>query len=308
MKIVFMGTPDFSVPCLKRLIADGHEVAGVFTQPDKPKGRGYELCPPPVKVCANENNIPVFQPESMRDGAAIKILKDLSPELIIVIAYGKILPPGILFLPKYNSINIHASLLPKYRGAAPIQWSILNGETETGVTSMLMDEGIDTGDMLLSQSVKITENMTAGELHDKLSVMGAEVMSKTINALIKGELKGEKQDDEKSCYSPMLTKELCPIDFNKPAAEIHNQVRGLSPWPVATAQLDGKKVKIHKTKLSEKTGLNPGEIVSAGNSIAVACGDKKCIEILELQLEGKKRMCAKDFLLGHTINCGDYFM
>lgn len=307
MKIVFMGTPDFAVPCLERLVSDGHEVVGVFTQPDKPKGRGYELCPPPVKVCANDNNIPVFQPKSMRDGESLKILEKLSPELTIVTAYGKILPPEILYLPKYNSINIHASLLPKYRGSAPIQWSILNGENETGITSMLMDEGIDTGDMLLSQPVKITENMTAGELHDELSKVGAEVMSKTIKSLQNGELKSVKQDNEKSCYAPMLSKELCPIDFNRTAQEVHNQVRGLSPWPVATAMLGGKKVKIHKTKLSDKAGSKPGEIVYVNGSVVVSCGDKKCIEILELQLEGKKRMCAKDFLLGHTISCGEYF-
>lgn len=307
MKIVFMGTPDFAVPCLKRLISDGHDVIGVFTQPDKPKGRGYELSSPPVKVCAIENNIPVFQPKSMRDGEALKILEKLNPELIIVVAYGKILPPEILFLPKHNSINIHASLLPKYRGSAPIQWCILNGESETGVTSMLMDEGLDTGDMLLSQTVKITEDMTAGELHDELSVIGAEIMSRTIKALQNGELKSEKQDNNKTCYSPMLSKELCPIDFNRSAKEIHNQVRGLSPWPVATAQLNGKKVKIHKTKLSDISGGDSGEVVAGNGSIVVSCGDKKCIEILELQLEGKKRMCAKDFLLGHTINCGEYF-
>lgn len=307
MKIVFMGTPDFAVPCLKRLISDGHDVIGVFTQPDKPKGRGYELSSPPVKVCAIENNIPVFQPKSMRDGEALKILEKLNPELIIVVAYGKILPPEILFLPKHNSINIHASLLPKYRGSAPIQWCILNGESETGVTSMLMDEGLDTGDMLLSQTVKIAEDMTAGELHDELSVIGAEIMSRTIKALQNGELKSEKQDNNKTCYSPMLSKELCPIDFNRSAKEIHNQVRGLSPWPVATAQLNGKKVKIHKTKLSDISGGDSGEVVAGNDSIVVSCGDKKCIEILELQLEGKKRMCAKDFLLGHTINCGEYF-
>lgn len=307
MRIVFMGTPDFSVPCLQRLVSDGHEVVGVFTQSDKPKGRGYELCPPPVKVCAEKNNIPVFQPKSMRDGEALEILKKLNPELTIVTAYGKILPSEVLFFPKHHSINIHASLLPKYRGAAPIQWSILNGETETGVTSMLMDEGIDTGDMLLSRKVTITEDMTAGELHDILSAMGADIMSETINALISGELKPEKQDDAKSCYSPMLSKELCPIDFNKSANEVHNQVRGLSPWPTATAILGGKKVKIHKTKLSEKTGLNAGEIVSADSVITVSCGDKRCVEILELQLEGKKRMYTKDFLLGHTVKSGEYF-
>lgn len=179
-----MGTPDFAVPCLKRLVDDGNEVVGVFTQPDKPKGRGYTLTPPPVKVFAEENGIPVFQPKSMRDGEALEILKRLNPELNVVTAYGKILPPEILYLPKFCSINIHASLLPKYRGAAPIQWCILNGEKETGVTSMLMNEGLDTGDMLISEKLPIDENMTAGELHDKLSLLGADVLSKTIRALL----------------------------------------------------------------------------------------------------------------------------
>ncbi|MEG1835240.1 MAG: methionyl-tRNA formyltransferase [Oscillospiraceae bacterium] len=308
MKIVFMGTPEFSVPCLQRLIDEKYDVVGVFTQPDKPKGRGYELSPPAVKVCALANDIAVFQPKSMKDGEALKILKELEPELIVVIAYGKILPADILYFPKYGSINIHASLLPKYRGAAPIQWAVINGEQKSGVTSMQMNEGIDTGDMLLKAEIPIDINMTAGELHDALSKIGADVMQDTIKAIIENRLNPIKQNDNISTYSPMLSKELCPIDFNKSALEIHNKVRGLSPWPVATATLDGKKVKIHKTGLSKIiTEKSAGTIISNDDKLTVACGDKKCVDILELQLEGKKRMNVKDFLLGHKISLDTKF-
>lgn len=305
MRIVFMGTPEFSVPCLERLVSDGEEVVGVFTQPDKPKGRGYEMAFSPVKECAIKHNIPVFQPKSMKTGEALEILKQLNPDLSIVVAYGKILPADVLYAPKYNSINIHASLLPRYRGSAPIQWCVINGEKESGVTSMLMDEGIDTGDMLIKDSVEITENMTAGELHDKLSELGAEVLSKTVKALKNGELKPVKQNDDESCYAPMLTKELCPVDFTKSAQEVHNSIRGLSPWPVATAVLDGKKVKIHASVLSQFTAqAQAGEIVRADGALTVMCGDGKCIDITEIQLEGKKKMSVKDFLLGHKVEIG----
>ncbi|MBR0541412.1 MAG: methionyl-tRNA formyltransferase [Clostridia bacterium] len=305
MRIVFMGTPEFSVPCLERLVSDGEEVVGVFTQPDKPKGRGYEMAFSPVKECAIKHNIPVFQPKSMKTGEALEILKELNPDLSIVVAYGKILPADILYAPKYNSINIHASLLPRYRGSAPIQWCVINGEKESGVTSMLMDEGIDTGDMLIKDSVEITENMTAGELHDKLSELGAEVLSKTVKALKNGELKPVKQNDDESCYAPMLTKELCPVDFTKSAQEVHNSIRGLSPWPVATAVLDGKKVKIHSSVLSQFIAqAQAGEIVRADGALTVMCGDGKCIDITEIQLEGKKKMSVKDFLLGHKVEIG----
>ncbi len=304
MRIVFMGTPEFSVPCLERLISDGEEIVGVFTQPDKPKGRGYELTFSPVKECALKHGIPVFQPKSMKTGDALEILRELNPDLSVVVAYGKILPADILYAPKYNSINIHASLLPEYRGSAPIQWSILNGETKTGVTSMLMDEGIDTGDMLLKKSVEITENMTAGELHDILSVLGAEVLSDTVKALRNGELKPVKQEGD-SCYAPMLSKELCPVDFNKTACQVHNQIRGLSPWPVATAVLDGKKVKIHASVLSEmNSDAQAGTIIKAENALTVVCGDGKCVDMTEIQLEGKKKMTVKDFLLGHKVEVG----
>lgn len=307
MRIVFMGTPDFAVPCLQRLLAEGEEVVGVFTQPDKPKGRGYELTPPPVKVEAQKHNIPVFQPKSMRDGEALKIFEDLQPDLSVVVAYGKILPQEILYFPKYNSINIHASLLPNYRGAAPIQWCILNGEEKTGVTSMQMDDGIDTGDMLLKAELPITPNMTGGELHDALSALGAEVLSDTLCALKKGTLLPVPQTGE-SNYAPMLSKSLCPIDFSRSAQEIHNQVRGLSPFPTATAVLHGKRMKIHTTRLTENACTEKaGTIVSVSESIEVACGDGKTILITEVQPEGKKRMSAKAFLVGHKLQAGEAF-
>lgn len=304
MRIVFMGTPEFAVPCLQRLIADGHEVVGVFTQPDKPKGRGYTLTPPPVKAEALKHNIPVFQPKSMRGGEAVRILEELQPDLSVVVAYGKILPPEVLYLPKYHSVNIHASLLPKYRGSAPIQWCVLNGETKSGVTSMLMNEGIDTGDMLLKAETEIPLDMTAGELHDVLSQLGAQVMSDTIHALESNDLHPVPQTGE-SNYAPMLTKELCPIDFSKSAAEVHNQVRGLSPWPVATASVSGKRLKIYKTVLGGESNALPGTVVACGDQIEVACGDGRTICISELQIEGKKRMSAHDFLMGHKLSVGE---
>lgn len=307
MHIVFMGTPDFSVPCLQRLIADGEEVVGVFTQPDKPKGRGYTLTPPPVKTEALKHNIPVFQPKSMRDGEARAILEALQPDLNVVVAYGKILPPEILYFPQYHSINIHASLLPKYRGAAPIQWVILNGEEKTGVTSMQMDDGIDTGDMLLKAELPIPPNMTGGELHDALSALGAQVLSDTLKALKSGDLHPTPQIGE-SNYAPMLSKALCPIDFSHSAKAVHNQVRGLSPFPTATAVLHGKRMKIHTTRLTENACTEKaGTIVSVADGIEVACGDGKTVLITELQPEGKKRMPAKAFLVGHKLQAGEAF-
>lgn len=306
MRIVFMGTPDFAVPCLERLIKDGHSILGVFTQPDKPKGRSYVMTPPPVKVCAQEKGAQVFQPATMKDGSAYEILKKLEPELIVVVAFGKILPKDILDLPKYGCINVHGSLLPKYRGAAPIQWSVLNGDKVTGVTTMYMDVGLDTGDMLLKSETQIGENETSGELYDRLAVLGAELLSKTIDELEAGRLQREKQDDSQSCYASMLDKSMCAIDWNDSAEKIHNKVRGLSPWPIATASLKGKKVKIHKTLVAkENIKDEPGKILSL-SPFTVACGDG-AVEILELQIEGKKRMKSKDFLMGHRLSVGDKF-
>lgn len=304
MRIVFMGTPDFAVPCLERLVSDGENVVGVFSQPDKPKGRGHILTPPPVKECALTHNIPVFQPVKMKASQTVDALKELNPDLIIVVAYGKILQKEILTLPKYGCINIHASLLPKYRGAAPIQWAVLNGETVSGVTSMLMDEGLDTGDMLLKAQVEIGENDTAEDLHDKLSVLGAEVMSKTIAKLKAGELVPEKQPDGEYQYASMLSKSMCPIDWNKSAKEIHNQIRGLYSWPMATTLLDGKILKIHSSKLSDMKSDRAGEVIYNDKKLVVACGDGNAIEITKLQAEGKKAMSAESFMLGRKIDTG----
>ena len=305
MRIIFMGTPDFAVPCLKALVKSENQVVGVFTQPDKPKGRGYELAPPPVKVCATENNLEVFQPKSMRDGTALDIINSLNADLIVVVAFGKILPKEILESVKYGCINIHASLLPKLRGAAPIQWSILNGDTVTGVTAQQMDIGIDTGDILMTKEFVIPENMNAGELFDTLSDMGAEVLMDTIEAVKNGTLNPVKQDDSQSTYASMLSKELCPVDFTKPAFTVHNQIRGLYPWPVATTKIDGKTYKIHKSqKLTEKFSGNAGEVVDNNNRLVCMCGDGNCIEILEIQAEGKRKMDAASFLRGKKIEIG----
>lgn len=301
MRVVFMGTPDFAVPCLQKLIDLNYEVTGVFTQPDKPKGRHGVLTPPPVKELAVKYNIPVYQPVKMKDGTAFEMVKEANPEIIIVVAYGKILPKEILDYPKYGCINIHASLLPLLRGAAPIQWSILNGFDKTGVTSMQMDVGLDTGDMLLKEEIAITENMNAEELHDKLSVIGADVMAKTIDAAVKGELKPQKQDESKFTYASMLSKELSPIDWSKSAQEVHNHIRGLYSWPCATAKLGGKTMKIHQSILCDGKGTFPGEIVCKDKKIVVACGDGKCIEILKLQAENKKAMSSQEYLRGHII-------
>lgn len=304
MDIVFMGTPEFAVPCLQRLIDDGHNVKGVFTQPDKPKGRGHKMQFPPVKECAVNAGIPVYQLTKMRDGEALSVIEMLNPELIIVVAYGKILPKEILDFPRYGCINMHASILPRYRGAAPIQWCVINGEKESGVTAMQMDVGLDTGDMLLTKTVSIGENETAGELHDELSLLGAQVMAETIDLLLKGELIPEKQDDEKSNYAPMLTKDLCPINWNENALSIHNKVRGLSPWPVATAKLGEKTIKIHKTIISDKSNGQPGEVIVSDKKLVVSCGESTSIEIVVLQTEGKKAMKASDFLRGNPIEVG----
>ena len=243
----------------------------------------------------------------MTNQEIIEMLKEADPELCIVVAYGKILPKEILEYPEYGCINIHASLLPKLRGSAPIQWSIINGFDKTGVTSMQMDEGLDTGDMLIMRDIEIDENMTAGELHDKLSALGASVLEETIDALLKNELRPEKQNHDEFTYAPMLSKELSPVDWNASAKEIHNKIRGLSPWPSANAVLHGKKVKLHKSALTDIKGSKPGEIVEVGKRLIVCCGDLNCIEILNLQAEGKKAMSAADFMRGNQLSIGDIF-
>lgn len=305
MRIIFMGTPDFSVPCLEALANSEDQVVGVFTQPDKPKGRGYELCSPPVKECALKYNLPVFQPASMRTGEALDIINSLNADLIIVVAFGKILPKEILESVKYGCINIHASLLPRLRGSAPIQWSILNGDKVTGVTSMQMDVGVDTGDMLLKDEMEIPLDMTSEQLFDKLSQMGANLLIKTIKTLKIDELKPIKQDDSLSTHAPMISKDLCPIDFSKSALEVHNKVRGLYSWPIATTVINGKKYKIHKSAILEERFTGKiGEIVDNNNRLVIMCGDGKCIEILEIQAEGKRKTDAASFLRGHRTEIG----
>lgn len=306
MKIVFMGTPEFAIPCLERLINSNDEVIGVFTQPDKPKGRGYKLQQPPIKVLALKNKIEVFQPNSLKSSESFNIINELSPDLIIVVAYGKILPKEILKLPKYSCINVHASLLPKYRGAAPIQWSIINGEKTTGVTTMYMSEGLDTGDMLKKAEINILQNETAGQLHDKLSKMGADLLLETINDLKNNKLKPEKQNDNESSYAPMLTQENSIINWEDNAENVHNFIRGLNPWPVAKTTLNGKIFKIYSSSILECYDCLPGEIVSL-SPLIVGCNNNTAIIVDELQLEGKKRMSSRDFLNGKKIELGSFF-
>lgn len=305
MKIVFMGTPEFAVPCLRTLVEIGRKPSAVFTQPDKPKGRGYKLIPTPVKAAAEEYGIPVYQPLSLRKGEdaeeSLKILNDIAPDLIVVTAYGQILPKEILELPKYGCINIHASLLPAYRGAAPINWCILNGEKVTGVTSMLMDVGLDTGDMLIKKSTEIGENETYTELYGRLSEMGGEVLAETISALENGSLLREKQDDSLSSYSPMIQKEMSRLDFTKSAAEIHNIIRGVTGF----TSLVGKRLKVFKSKISDYIApeAKDGEIIKSAD-FSVKCGDGRAVTFTEVQLEGSKRMKTEDFLRGKKLENG----
>ncbi len=305
MKVIFMGTPDFAVPCLEYLIKSDNEVAGVFTQPDKPVGRKRILTPPPVKVTAEDNNIPVFQPDTLRNGEAMKIIDEINPDIIIVVAYGKILPEEIINYPKYGCINIHGSLLPKLRGAAPIQWSVINGDEYSGITSMYMDAGLDTGDMIIKREVKIDFEETAGELYDRLSLIGSRVLDETLKMINSGEVVREKQDNSASTYAPLLNKEISNINWNDSALSVYNKIRGLNPWPVASTVINGKKVKIYSSKYIENLNGKPGEIVRADKRLLVSCGDGNGVEILVLQPEGKKQMNSDAFLLGNGLNAGD---
>lgn len=308
MNIIFMGTPDFAVPCLERLIHDGHTVSAVFTKVDRPKGRGNIVTPPPVKIKALEHNIDVYQPVSLKDEEILSIIAGLEPDLIVVTAYGKILNKQILNIPVYGCINIHASLLPKYRGAAPIQWAIINGESETGITSMQMDEGLDTGDMLLTEKTAISNDETSGELFDRLSKIGAEVLSKTIDGIAKKTIIPIKQDDALSSYAPMIKKPLCRIDWHEPSFKIHNLIRGLSPFLSATSTINGKIVKIISSALCDNEKGQAGEVVENKGRLLVACGNNTAIELKILQLEGKRALPAKEFLLGNKIEIGQMFV
>ena len=304
MRVVFMGTPDFAVPCLEKLISN-HSVVGVFTQPDKPVGRKQILTPSPVKVLAEENGIKVYQPEKIKNSNAAEIIRELNPDVIVVVAYGKILPKEILEIAKFGCINVHASLLPKYRGAAPIQWAVLNGDKETGVTVMQMDEGLDTGDMILVEMTEIGENETSEELFERLSVLGGEALIKALELIESGKAEPVKQPEGDFGYAKMITRELCPIDWSKSAFDVHNKVRGLQTWPVAITSYNGKNIKIHKTVMTDIKGKVAGEVIDNNKRLIVSCGDGKCVEILELQAEGKKRMNALAFLQGNRIEIGD---
>lgn len=302
MKIVFMGTPDFASECLKSLIEAGHEVAAVYTQPDKPKGRKKILTPPDVKVLALSEGLEVRQPLSLKEEA--ENIKALSPDLIVVVAYGKILPESVLGAAKYGAVNVHASLLPRLRGAAPIQWSIILGDKTTGVTTMYMDKGLDTGDMILKSETEIGENETFGELWNRLSVMGAELLVKTVDLIEKGEAPREKQG-ENFTYAPMITVETERIDVNDSAENIHNKVRGLSPTPAAYLIQNGKKLKIYKTLKTEREGTAVGEVLVEKNRIFLTAGDKKLLELLRLKAEGSAEMDAASFVNGRKITSGE---
>lgn len=303
MRIVFMGTPDFASASLKKLIDERFDVVGVFTQPDKPKGRGMELCASPVKELALENGLPVFQPVKMRDGTALAQIKALEPDILVVVAYGRILPDDILAVPKYGAINVHGSLLPKYRGAAPIQWAVLNGDKITGVTTMYLASEMDTGDIIYTAETEIGEYETSGELFDRLKDMGAELLVKTLRDIDAGTAPRAPQDHSKASYVTMLDKSICPIDWNKTPREVLKHIYGLQPWPVATMELEGKTVRVFAAKYTDgKTEKVPGAVVSTDKGgLEIACADGETLFITELQAPGKKRMGAEDYLRGHQI-------
>ena len=303
MKIIFMGTPDFAAASLEALIDSRHEIQAVVTQPDKPKGRKGELTPSSVKVIAKREGIKVYQPLKVRDEEFVKTLRAYNPDVMVVVAFGQIIPLSILQMPKYGCVNIHGSLLPKYRGAAPIQWAVLDGEKETGITTILMDEGIDTGDILLKKTIQIDTDETSGSLFDKLMALGAETILETLDELEKGNLTPTKQGESPTAYAKMLTKAMGLIDFTKSAKELDCFVRGMDPWPSAYTLLSGKTLKLWKVRVVEGGG-KAGSVIEIGKeSFTVACGEG-AIEVLEVQLEGKKRMSAGDFLKGSTLNIG----
>lgn len=305
MRIAFMGTPDFSVECLKALVSSEHEIVGVFCQPDKPVGRKQELTPPDVKVEALKHGLTVYQPTSLRNGKGTEILKEINPDLVVVVAYGKILPHDFLVYPKYGCINIHASILPKYRGASPIHYAVLNGDEETGVTAQQMNDGVDTGDILHIKKCPIGINDTTERMYEILAPLGAETLMETIDMLEKGQLNPIVQNEEEATHVGLLTRDMSNIDWSKSAFEIHNKIRGLYSWPGASTTLNGKTLKIHSAVLSDKKSNNKaGEVVDANGKLIVCCGDGNCVELKTVQLEGKKRMEASAFLNGNSIDKG----
>ncbi len=300
MRVVFMGTPDIAATCLKQIIADGFNVVGVYTQPDRPKGRGMKLVASPVKEVALAHGIPVFQPEHFRDAETAEQLRALKPDVAAVVAYGRILPQRILDIPAKGCVNIHASLLPQYRGSAPYQWAVLDGLKETGVSAQYMQLQMDAGDVIDAAKTPIDPDETAGELLDRLAVLGAGLLSRTLSRLAAGEVEATAQDESQVTFAPMLDKSLCPIDYTKTARQVHNHVRGLHPWPVATTEIQGTKFKVHATKVVEGKG-QPGEILGLTKTgLVIACGEG-AIEIRSLQAEGGKRMNAPDYFRGHPL-------
>ena len=301
MRVVFMGTPDIAATCLKKILSDGFEVVGVYTQPDRPKGRGMKLVASPVKEVALAAGIPVFQPETFREEETVEALRELKPDICAVVAYGRILPQKVLDVPTFGCINIHASVLPKYRGSAPYQWAVLDGLPETGVTAMYLCREMDAGDIIDVSKTPIGENETAGELLDRLAVLGAELLSKTLSRFEKeGKVPGVPQNPDAVSYAPMLDKTMCPIDWNKTAQQVHNHVRGLHPWPVATMVLQGKTFKVHDTRVVSGSGT-PGQILGLTKTgLVIACGEG-AVEVTSLQAEGGKRMAAPDYFRGHPL-------
>lgn len=303
MRIVFMGTPDFASASLQKLIEEDFNVVGVFTQPDKPKGRGMEMSYSPVKELALEHNLPVFQPVKMRDGQALEQIKALEPDILVVVAYGRILPDDILAVPKYGAVNVHGSLLPKYRGAAPIQWSVLNGDKVTGVSTMYLASEMDTGDVIYTDSTEIGEYETSAELFDRLMKMGAELLVKTLRDIEAGIAPRTPQNHSEATYVGQLDKSICPIDWNRTPREVLKHIYGLQPWPVATMELEGKTYRVFAADYTDNHTDKPaGAVVSAGNNgLEIACAEGNTLMIKELQAPGKKRMSAGDFLRGHKI-------
>jgi len=310
MRIVFMGTPEFAGPSLEILVRNGMDVVMVVTQPDKPKGRGYKVSSTPVKVCALKYGIPVMQPEKIGSSDSVERLKELEPELFVTCAFGQFLTQEVLDIPRYGTVNVHGSLLPKYRGAAPIQWAIINGEKKTGVTTMLTVLKMDAGDILLTKEIPINDDMTAGQLHDIMSVAGAELLLETISGLEKGTITPIPQNEAEATYAPRIVRETGRINWESPAEAIHNLVRGTDPWPGAYSYLNGKRMRIWKTNVSEReliTGKKPGTIIDVKKDIVSVQAGRGIINILELQCDGGKRMTAEQYLCGHEIKPGDCF-
>jgi len=300
MRIVFMGTPDIAATCLKKILEDGFDVVGVYTQPDRPKGRGMKLVASPVKEVALQHGLPVFQPENFREEETVQQLRELKPDVVAVVAYGRILPQKVLDIPAKGCINIHASVLPKYRGSAPYQWAVLDGCKETGVTAMYLCREMDAGDIIEVSKTKIGPDETAGELLDRLAVLGAQLLSKTLDRMAAGDVERTEQDHGAATYAPMLDKTMCPIDWNKTAQQVHDHVRGMNPWPVATMELMGNKFKVYATAIVTGKG-EPGAVLGLTKTgLVMACGEG-AVEIRILQAEGGKRMAAPDYFRGHPL-------